>query len=103
MTDYLAVYGTLKQASGMQAELGVADMLRFVGSCTLPGRLIDLGDYPALVEGEGRVEAELFEILDPAACPILDDYEGNEYARRQVQLLAPPIHAWTYLYAKMER
>jgi len=102
VTDYLAVYGTLKRSSATQTDLGVGHMLRFIGPCILPGRLIDLGEYPALVEGQGRIEAELFEVLDPAVWPILDEYEGDEFLRREIQLLDRPIHAWTYLYAKME-
>lgn len=103
MTEHLAAYGTLKQGSGQQQDLGVAHMLRFIGPCTLPGRLINLGDYPALVTGEGRVEAELFQVLNPAVWSILDDYEGDEYTRRQVRLLDPPGQAWTYLYAKIDQ
>jgi len=99
MTEHLAAYGTLKQSSGQQQDLGVAHMLRFVGPCTLPGRLINLGAYPALVKGEGRVEAELFQVLNPAVWPILDAYEGDEYTRIKIQLLAPPIYAWTYFHA----
>jgi len=98
VTQRLAVYGTLRRADGMQEKLGVAALLRFERACVIPGRLIDLGAYPGLIEAEGRVPGELFQVLDPTAWPILDEYEGEEYERRRTVLLEPRAEAWVYVY-----
>lgn len=98
MTERLAVYGTLRRGFDVQAKLGVSGRLRFERPCVIPGRLIDLGDYPGLLPGDGRVPGELFGVLDPAVWPILDEYEGEEYERRRTDLLEPRVKAWVYVY-----
>lgn len=75
---------------------------RFVADAETAARytLVDLGPYPALVEG-GRVavRGELHEV-DAAALPELDAFEGAEFERGVVVLAAPaPLalpepHAW---------
>ena len=44
----------------------------FLGEASVAGRLLDLGRYPALVAGAGRVKGELYRLDDPELLPVLD-------------------------------
>lgn len=71
----LFVYGSLMRGQAEHRLLGAA---RALGGCrTAEGfALLDLGEYPALVEGEGSVAGELYEI-DDATLARLDEYEDH--------------------------
>ena len=102
----LAVYGSLMTSEGMLQRLGVEQMVRSLGPATLPGQLFDLGDFPGLISGEGRVAGELLLVVNRAVIPILDDYEGcrpdspesSVFVRQQLRLIEPSVDAWVYLY-----
>ena len=92
-------------------RLGVAAGLRRVAPCRVPGRLFDLGPYPALRPADGPSDSvcgELHALLDPAAVfAVLDPFEGfdprdpagSDYRRERVRLLEPSgIRAWIYVY-----
>ena len=108
--DFLAVYGSLMRAEGMQTTLGVAGYLQFVAEIRVPGELFDLGEFPGLrLVGAGSplaVPAELFAILNPRALDLLDEYEGCQedaqgssvFVRRRLRLLEPPVEVWVYLW-----
>jgi gamma-glutamylcyclotransferase (GGCT)/AIG2-like uncharacterized protein YtfP len=105
--EYLAVYGSLMTSEGMLAKLGASPMVKSSGPAVLPGKLFDLGDFPGLIPGEGRVPGELFLISDPAVIPLLDEYEAchpdspasSLFVRQRLKLIEPPVEAWVYLYA----
>ncbi len=102
----MAFYGSLMRGLGGVEELGIEDSLHFISPCEIPGWLMDLGEYPGLLPGAGRVLGELFEITHPEALALLDRFEGFEpgnhpgslYIRKEVQLIAPDRRAWVYLY-----
>jgi gamma-glutamylaminecyclotransferase len=80
----LFVYGTLMRGEGAHALLGPS--ARFIAEAhTEPCfTLVDMGEYPALVEGgTTAVCGELYEI-DAALLPALDRYEDapEMYERR---------------------
>jgi gamma-glutamylcyclotransferase (GGCT)/AIG2-like uncharacterized protein YtfP len=92
---------------GAMEEIGLADRVRYVGPCVIEGRLFDLGAYPGLRFGSGRVIGEIHEVLDPDALVALDQFEGFEpaaphdslYLRERVPLLIPKaVMAWLYVY-----
>lgn len=106
----LFVYGTLKR--GMRNHGLVARWVRGVDVAVGPGRLFDVGLYPALVAGPGRVAGEVLH-LDPAgaaeALALLDELEGYRpgdpagslYVRRPVTVEVADgrrVEAQTYLY-----
>ncbi len=104
---YIAFYGTLMRRAEYHLEdLGVASMFDYAGECRIPGLLYHLGEYPGLVEGEGAVPGELYEIRDPRGLDILDRHEGVDsenpesslYTRPAIQLVSPDLIAWVYLY-----
>ncbi len=105
--DWIALYGTLMRGLGAIDELGIADRVRFVGPCLITGELFDLGDYPGLRHGDGRVVAELYALLDTEVIEILDQFEGYRasklrdslYLREFVSLIEPAgADSWVYVY-----
>ncbi len=78
---------------------------RFVRSCQIAGSIRDMGSYPGLIIGPGRVEGQLFEVPDDVL-PILDRFErfdpsdlvGSLYVRLYVRLIEPDTLAWVYAW-----
>lgn len=101
------VYGTLMR--GFSRHHYMSDG-RFEGGASARGRLISLGEYPALLDGDGTVRGELYSFDDlPVALDVLDDVEnfdpanpeGSEYirdARRVRRDDGVEISAWVYVY-----
>ncbi len=105
--DAIALYGTLLRGARPFDSLGLADALHFLGPCVIAGKLYDLGDYPGLRPGLGRVVGELFALLDADVIPRLDAFEGYDpadrssslYRRDCVRLVEPnDTVAWLYVY-----
>jgi gamma-glutamylcyclotransferase (GGCT)/AIG2-like uncharacterized protein YtfP len=113
MADHLFVYGTLLPGLAPVAAAPLVARLRPLGPATVPGRLYDLGPYPALVfdpSAPARVCGELFALPDdPALLAALDSYEecvasdpaGGLYRRVEaVATLADgrALACWVYAY-----
>jgi len=84
-----ALHGVLARGATFVAEVSVA------------GRLLDLGRYPALVAGGGRVKGELYRLDDPELLPVLDRKEGYNFGRSMtIVTLAGGrrLRAWVYRY-----
>jgi gamma-glutamylcyclotransferase (GGCT)/AIG2-like uncharacterized protein YtfP len=104
--DLIAVYGLLRAGETGFAQFGLAHAFKDAGPCVIAGELWDLGRYPGLVDGEGRVLGELFEVIDPAVIGKLDAFEDywpgdparSRYDRRKVHLLEPDRQAWVYVW-----
>jgi gamma-glutamylcyclotransferase (GGCT)/AIG2-like uncharacterized protein YtfP len=84
-THLLFVYGSLKRGFSNHFLLAAA---RFVGECrTAAGyQLLVLGIYPALSEGSDRAIAGELYAVDARLLFELDEFEGEAYRRRAVQL-----------------
>jgi len=102
----LFVYGTL-----MPRELNFRQIECFVidhNAGTVEGVLVDLGAYPALLEGDGVVKGVVLNV-DADALEITDRIEGYHpdrdrclYVREEVVVQIESkeeITAWTYLFA----
>ena len=95
----LFVYGTLMRGYGLHAVL--ARRATAVGARTVRGRLLDLGRYPGLVDGAGRVRGEVYRLDDAELLPVLDREEGYNFVRRRaIVTLAGGrrVRAWLYRY-----
>jgi gamma-glutamylcyclotransferase (GGCT)/AIG2-like uncharacterized protein YtfP len=84
----LFVYGSLLSGERHHDQLGAS---RLLGPATTEPvyTLVDLGPYPALLEGGATsVAGEIYEV-DGAVLAALDDFEGHpdEYRRRPVRLV----------------
>ncbi len=104
LTCLLFVYGTLRSNQPNAPRLGGSVPL---GWATTTGQLVDLGDYPGLMEGKGQVVGELFRLPQAALVRIdelegfdPEDVEGSLFVRelREVRLPGHPdsYSAWTY-------
>lgn len=95
------VYGTLmKGQSNHDYFLGNAN---FLGKAMLPNyEMYDLGSYPGIVEGFGKVQGEVYGVDDSILESI--DYlesEGNLYIRKLVKVFLSNdeiMDAWCYIY-----
>ena len=96
---WLFTYGTLMRGYALHAVLGQGATA--AGTGTARGRLLDLGRYPGLIEGAGRVHGEIYRLDDPELLPILDREEGYNFERRRaIVTLANGrrVRAWLYRY-----
>ena len=82
----LFVYGSLKRGHANHGQLAGA---RFVAEARTVPRfaLRVIAGYPALVPGAQAILGELFE-LNNAGLAALDEFEGNDYVREEVELEA---------------
>jgi gamma-glutamylcyclotransferase (GGCT)/AIG2-like uncharacterized protein YtfP len=104
--DAVAVYGLLRSGESGFERFGLAGAFAPLGPCVIPGRLYDLGAYPGLIDGPGKVVGELFEVRDAGVMPALDAFEDywpddpdrSRYDRVQLRLLEPDREAWVYCW-----
>lgn len=103
----VALYGSLRRGQPASRQLRLDRMLRWIGTCVVPGRLYDFGDYPGLVpDDDGEVVADLFAVRRAEALSVMDAFEGYRhhepaaslYLRRSVDLIRPLTSAWIYVY-----
>jgi len=72
-----------------------------LGEGTVGGRLLDLGRYPGLIGGAGRVKGELYRLDDAELLPVLDREEGYNFARSIATVTLAGgrrLRAWVYRY-----
>ena len=101
----LFIYGTLLPGLRLQAQMQGA---RFVGAAELPGRLVDVGRYPGLIPGAGRVSGEVYEVddahlarLDAVEDMVPGDRAASQYWRKEVTVASGPLQGQqvqTYVY-----
>ncbi|MBW4082054.1 gamma-glutamylcyclotransferase [Paenibacillus sp. S150] len=105
------VYGTLRQGEQYHHLLGGSGL--FSAQAQVKGRLEDTGlGYPVLIEGEGRVAGELYEITEAVLKRLdeLEDYYGpdderNEYERIRAEASTDngKVESWLYVYRHARR
>lgn len=111
--DLIFVYGTLRRNARCVMARWLASQGEYIGSGTIPGRLYNVGDYPALRPARTSTETvvgDLYRLLRPGyALARLDRYEGigsgqsrpYQYSRERVKVMldgSESFMAWTYLY-----
>ena len=105
MKHAIFIYGTLLPGLRLEAEMHGA---RLLGPAHIAGRLIDVGHYPGLLQGDGPVTGEVYEV-DDAHLTRLDGVEGvvpgdrdaSQYWREEVTVLSGPLQGQrvqTYVY-----
>ena len=107
MPPHLFVYGTLRSAFRNRYARLLRSQAVPLGMARVPGRLYDLGRYPALRPSPGRdhwVSGEIYQLRTPA--PLLtrlDTYEGPVYRRVQTQAVFDDgrrLAVWVYEYRR---
>jgi gamma-glutamylcyclotransferase (GGCT)/AIG2-like uncharacterized protein YtfP len=97
--ERLFAYGTLMRGHALHAVL--ARGAAFAGAGHARGTLLDLGPYPGLVEGRGRVRGEVYELRAPELLSVLDREEGYNFERRRATVTLAGgrrVRAWLYRY-----
>ena len=105
MSIYVFVYGTLRAGEINDLAQAAArrglPAARYVGAASVPGRLVDFGDWPGLipVDDGRRVRGDVFQV-EPALVALMDEIEEYEpgkpccFVRREVVArLEPPAAA----------
>lgn len=103
------VYGTLRPAVANGEPRLLVEGLRQDGPATVRGRIVDLGDYPGLVEGSGLVHGDLLVVEDAEQLAALDAYEEcgppSFLYRREVVTAERPngdsLAVWVYRYCRV--
>jgi gamma-glutamylcyclotransferase (GGCT)/AIG2-like uncharacterized protein YtfP len=105
MKNTLFIYGTLMPGLRLEAEMQGA---LFVGPAQIQGRLIDVGRYPGLLQGDGQVSGEVYEVddahlarLDVVEDMVPGDRFASQYWREEVTVLSGPLQGQrvqTYVY-----
>ncbi|HCT3368713.1 TPA: gamma-glutamylcyclotransferase [Proteus mirabilis] len=93
----IIVYGSLRRNQGNHHWMTYAQLL---GEYKLAGyKLYDLGFYPAVVEGDGEIECEVYRIT-PSILTELDELKKNDQDYKRQLISTPYGSAWIYLYQK---
>ena len=93
----IAFYGTLRENGGGREESELKKGMEALGNCRIRGKLVDLGSWPGLVEGNGIVMGDLYEMPSKDFAQ-LDKHEGDQFLRRSIRLADPDVDAWVYFY-----
>jgi gamma-glutamylcyclotransferase (GGCT)/AIG2-like uncharacterized protein YtfP len=77
MPDLLFIYGTLHPDRAPREMATTTRRLTYVGRATIHARMIDLGEYPAIILDDTAppIPGELFTVPDAATLATLDAYE----------------------------
>ena len=79
----------------------LASTSTYLGDGTVRGSLLDLGRYPGLIDGAGRVRGEIYRLDGPELLPVLDREEGYNFDRRRAMVTLANgrrARAWVYHY-----
>lgn len=98
------VYGSLKKGFGNHGLLRDAT---YVGEVAIDGfDMFSLGPFPAIQEGEGHVEGELYEV-DTRTLASLDRLEGHPVMYERTDIIAThlgteeKVECYVYVYQGM--
>jgi gamma-glutamylcyclotransferase (GGCT)/AIG2-like uncharacterized protein YtfP len=106
---HIFVYGTLRVASAHPVAWRLRARARHIGQGTVPGRLYDMGWYPAAVFDEGekrRIIGDVFALkIGGRLLAELDAYEAGDpnYARVRLEVKLAEggmVEAWAYGVSK---
>lgn len=98
----LFVYGTLLK--GLERE-SVLSESRYLGTVVIQARMYDLGSYPGIIDGEGQVIGEIYEIdqdtlnkLDEVEGYLPDEPKDSKYIRKGVKIVSTEVEDTVIAY-----
>jgi len=95
----VAVYGTLREGFPNHALLHKSTL---IGEATVPGRMHDLGPFPAVcLHEKGTVKVELYEV-DEETLELLDRLEGHPTLYQRVDVMTSEGPAFMYVMSEDE-
>jgi len=101
----LFVYGTLRSEFDNPFAHRLHSEAELAGRASVRGSIFRISSYPGYrKQPDGVVHGELWRLKNAArTLAALDNYEGPEYQRVQVELESPREQAWIYLYVSEVR
>jgi gamma-glutamylcyclotransferase (GGCT)/AIG2-like uncharacterized protein YtfP len=99
----LFVYGTLRSEFNNHFARLLHRQGELIGKTSVIGSIYRIESYPGWKpKPKGEVHGELYRLLDPqATLAALDDYEGEDFERVEIETLGPASEiAWIYRYKK---
>ncbi len=88
-SNYLFVYGTLRNKYNLKLKDLVSKEMEYVGKAKVDASLYDLGRYPGAIKENERSEVigDVFLISDPEKVfKFLDEYEGEKFSREKEEV-----------------
>lgn len=73
--DLIAVYGLLRSGQSGFVKFDLADAFEFVEPCEIYGQMFDMGGFPGLFAGSGRIIGDIYRITDASVMAKLDAFE----------------------------
>ncbi len=91
----VAVYGTLRRGQYNHRVLGSSAI--YLGTADISGfKMHNLGAFPGVVRGEGRIVVELYEGADIKALDVLES-EGSLYRRQTENIMGEDYYIYTLI------
>ncbi len=91
--DYLFTYGLFRDSG----KIILGKEAIYCGKAYIKGKLYKVNEfYPGYVQGDGKVWGEVY-LFNPENLPNMDEYEGDEYIRKQV-ITSTDVKCWVYEY-----
>lgn len=112
MFDFLFVYGTLHHSIKNEMSDFLSKNSTFISDGFVNGKLLDVGDFPALVlDKNSKVFGSVYQLKSNRVLSILDAYEGFDeqnpteslYLRTQIEVDLTDktnLNCWIYVYNK---
>jgi gamma-glutamylcyclotransferase (GGCT)/AIG2-like uncharacterized protein YtfP len=79
----------------------IAGRAQYLEPGSVRGTLLDLGRYPGLLEGRGRVVGEVYRLQTAELLPVVDREEGYNFERCRMRVTLASgrrVQAWAYRY-----
>jgi gamma-glutamylcyclotransferase (GGCT)/AIG2-like uncharacterized protein YtfP len=91
--EYLFTYGLFRDSG----RIVLGKDATYCGKASIEGKLYKVNEfYPGYVPGKGKVWGDVY-LFNPENLPAMDEYEGDEYVRKQV-ITSTDVKCWVYEY-----
>ena len=97
----LFVYGTLRKAFAHPMAQKLSRKAKHIGFAYVYAQLFDLGEYPGIVlsaNNKHKTFGDLYLLEDTSFIHELDEYEGEEYQKKQTLVYCNERSYHAYVY-----
>ena len=97
----LFVYGTLRKAFAHPMAQKLSHKAKHIGFAYVYAQLFDLGEYPGIVlstDKKSKTFGDLYQLTDLSFVKELDEYEGDEYKKKETIVYCDKRSYHAYVY-----